>query len=145
MGTDYFLYRKDNNTAFDLGRGSFAFNFGYLATNKNFQLEFTDKVSLLSLVVTSLHYRDDNPSACLLIRDRLLDFLERTSKTNVIFLRDETLGELLEHNIHTVVTHNIYYEEADLEVYENIRYIEEYNKNPFQFFKEKRVSKGNNL
>jgi hypothetical protein len=75
MGTDHFLYRKDNNTAFDLGRGIFALNFGDGITDSNRQLEVIDKQSLLTWVTVSCNNR--LTTGLLLIRDRLLDFFRR--------------------------------------------------------------------
>lgn len=146
MSTYYFLYRKDNNTAFDLGKGYFATNFGYEVTDKNGTLQFTDKNTLLSLVTISLHYRNDfTPSGCLLIRDRLLDFLKEAAKKNVIFIRDEALGDLLERNIYEITTHNIYYEDKDLKPYINIKNLNDYFKDPLNFYIVNNITKGNNL
>ena len=141
MGTDYFLYRKDNNTAFDLGRGSSAFNFGYGITNFNSQLEVIDKQSLLTWLIVS--FSNKFSAELLLIRDRLLDFLEGAAKRDIIFIRDEMLGELLESNVWAIVTHDVYYTDKQITFYLEMNNIDkkEYVANPLKFYKENNISK----
>lgn len=142
MGTNYFLYRKDNNTAFDLGRGSFAFNFGFGVTNFNSQLEVVDSNSLLTWVTVTFPYKESYYNL-LLIRDRLLDFLEEAAKRNVIFINLENLGELLQSNVWKIVTHDIYHIKEDLAPYQKLCLynLKEYIDNPLKFYKENNISK----
>jgi len=142
MGTYYFLYRKDNNTAFDLGKSNFATNFGYSVSTKDNILSIIDKEDLLNWVVLAYSYNEFvNPADCLLIRDRLLDFLKGAYKRDVCFIRDESLGDLLERNIYEIVTHDIYINREEISKYVFISNIEEYSKNPLSWFKKNNISK----
>ena len=141
MGVEWQLLRNDNKTIFDLNK-----SLGYEILEVIFSQE--QLLEYLLLWQIAMWERGSDPMCVLVIRDRLLDFVEGAGLNDLKVVSDSWFDseqpEILEYS----TTHDRFIIKDDIDRYYELlthTHIEEYTKNPLDFFRKSGAAKGRYL
>lgn len=133
MGIEFRLIRSDNKTIFNLGKR---------LDDEVINHCFSQESLLEYLTVWQLQFWDEiNPAGALLLRDRILDFVEKAHIKN-LEVKPEHHDEYL---IEYTCTHDRYFNSEIVNTYRDLiknTTWEEYIANPVAFFRKHNVNKG---